>query len=186
MSKTIPDIDSATSPIGFTKLIQAINTQFTALLPWMEKPLGRALVVDGKPLIYDVGNRHYLATPNNNLSGYCFYVLNDDTFNFIEPTPDGSLIEASVDFSIVIWLNTQETSYYGNKRFDEMIDYLRRDIVNALRTVKHPYALQVTQIQEGYNNVFSGFETTDFSSKYLSVPYYGYKVNLSTKLSYCN
>jgi len=184
MSKTKPHIETATAPIGFTKLIQLINTQLATDLDWLENPLGRAFIHDDKPLLYDEGNRHYLAYPNNNLTGYCFYILNEDTFRFNIGLPDNTLTTGQVEFSLIIWLDRSKTNY--TYRYDAMIDYLRKDIINSIKAAPHPYTLVITDIQEGYSNVFSDFNTESLSSKYLDVPYYGFKITITTNLSYCN
>ena len=181
MSFKTPNIILIPDPVGLDELIQDIQQDFQANLPWLQYAFGRARPHndDGviEPRVYysqttsTKEGEYRDVWPNDYWQSHCFF-LSEGPQNYIDyiNIPKATNIW-NRPISIVFWVNLHRIDSTRNTSTTEP---LVLDVLNRLKNFEH---IEVTSVVDNSAElVFQGFSIQNTDSKNFAYPFVGFKI----------
>lgn len=159
-------------PVLLDKEIKNIQTALSTL-PWLEKSFGRAFkgvrLKEGRkvnyPAIFQSWKKDYYdAFPNDNIKSYSF--IFPEPSEITEHEIKGKH-EIQRDISIILFFDLEQIDNTLEYRFTEL---LKEDVIIVLATLK-PGKLEINDITDDIEEVFSDFTVDEIKSEFLADKY---------------
>lgn len=186
MSYKTPNIIPIPNPVLLDELIQEIQQDFQANLPWLEYAFGRAKPFNDKgfiePRVYygqttaKKEGEYYSMLPNDYWKSHCFFVSDGpQSFLDYENIPNSRNIW-SRPISMIFWVDLYKIDSTINSASTEPLIF---DVLTRIKQFRHIQVLNI--IDNSAIEVYQGFNIQDTSSENFAYPFTGFRIlcNLS-------
>jgi hypothetical protein len=176
MAYNSPDILILQNPVGIDAIIQSLQQNLYAGLPWLQKAFGRAKECrEGReriPKVYVGLGEYYSVLPNDFLQSQCFFMAREPE----TPFSNGYSLQRTI--SVVFWVNLKKINPNNDYIFTEELRFEAEKIIKANKWV--------TGIPNFYDDraddVYMGYlaESADETIvEALQYPYAGFRFDIS-------
>lgn len=170
--------------VGVNFAISKIQRSFGERLSWIQKSFGRCTIFSEKtnqtenrrsrererifPITYSDNAEPYDLMPNDNLYGYCFFIVNDaGEFNNYNFASSQHFMTRNV--SVVFWLNVK-------KNFPNQTEINETLIISVLQVLKSHPEFVMDEVKESYKKVFEEFTIDENMRQYMKYPYSAFRI----------